>query len=122
MESQLNNVSIEVLLKYCKVLRPIWTLTWQHCNSPTMLSTSRPPDKDDVYYNTDIATKCLKEIGNSYLKPAYDYIKTEYSTLKNITYYIPDVGYTHRVYSSESHCIGYLLSLVRHQRRNNRLM
>jgi len=122
MESQLNNVSIEVLLKYCKVLRPIWTLTWQNCSSPTMLSTSRPPDKDDVYYNTDIATKCLKEIGDSYLKPAYDYIKTEYSTLKNITYYIPDVGYTHRVYSSESHCIGYLLSLVRHQRRNKRLM
>jgi len=113
MESQLNNVSIEVLLKYCKVLRPIWTLTWQHCNSPTMLSTNRP-DKDDVYYNVCIATKCLKEIGDSCLKPAYDYIKTEYSTLKNITYYIPDVGYTHRVYSSESHCIGYLLSLVRH--------
>ena len=87
-----------------------------------MLSTSLPTDKDDVYYNTDVATKCLKEIGNSYLKPAYDYIKTEYSTLKNITYYIPDVGYTHRVYSSESHCIGYLLSLVRHQRRNKLLM
>jgi len=122
MESQLNNVSIEVLLKYCKVLRPIWTLTWQTCSRPTLLSTSRPPYKDDVYYNTDIATKCLKEIGDSYLKPAYDYIKTENSILKNITYYIPDVGYTHRVYSTESHCIGYLLSLVRHQRRNKRLL
>ena len=119
MESQLNNVSIKVLLKYCKLLRPVWTLTWKNCKSPTMLSTSRATDSEDVYYNTDIAAKCLKEIENSYLKPAYDYIKTENSTLKNVTYYIPDFGYTHRVYSTESHCIGYLLSLVRHQRRKN---
>lgn len=115
MELQLNNVSIKVLLKYCRLLRPVWTLTWQSCKSPTMFSESRATDEDDVYYNTDIATKCLKEIGNGCLKPAYDYVKNYFSSIEKITYRIPDYGYTHRVYSTERKCLSYLLSLVRHQ-------
>ena len=117
MELQLNNVSIEVLLKYCRILRPVWTLTWKHCKSPTMFSTPSPTADEDIYYNNDIGSQCLKEIGDSHLKTAYDYIKTDNSTMKNVVYYISEFGNKHRVYSTESQSIGYLLSIIRHQRR-----
>lgn len=110
-------MSVEVLLKYCTLLRPVWTLTYQACTSPTMFATARPPSEEDVYYNNDIASKCLKEIGDQDLRMVYDYIKTEKSKMTNVVYYCRNVNYTHRIYSTESQSLGYLLGLLRHQRR-----
>jgi len=110
-------MSVEALLKYCTLLRPVWTLTYQDCTCPTMFATAHPPSKEDVYYNNDIASKCLKEIGGQDLKMVYDYIKTEKSKMANVVYYCRNMGYTHRIYSPESQSLGYLLSLLRHQRR-----
>jgi len=111
-------MSVETLLEYCILLRPVWTMTYQSCTCPTMFATARPPSKEDVYYNNDIASKCLKEIGDQDLKMVYDYIKTEKSEMTNVVYYCRNMGYTHRIYSPDSQSLGYLLSLLRHQRRS----
>lgn len=110
-------MSLDILLEHCKLLRPVWTLTYQHCTRPTMFSTAHPPSKEDVYYNNDICVKCLKKLGDEDLKCVYDYVKTDTSQLTNIVYYCQNLGFTHRIYSSEHQSLNYLLGMIRHQRR-----
>lgn len=110
-------MSIEILLEHCKLLRPVWTLTYQHCTRPTMCSTAHPPSKEDVYYNNAVCAKCLNKLGSADLKHVYDYIQTEASSLVNVVYHCSTVGFTHRIFSSERQSLSYLLCLVRHQRR-----
>lgn len=112
-------MSRKVLLKYCRLLRPIWTLTWQCCKQPTMFVESRPPSKDDVYHNEDIGRQCLEEIGSEDLKPVYDYLRTEAAELTNVLFYCHNMGYTHSIRSSECQTLGYLLSIIRHRRRRD---
>jgi len=110
-------MSVHELLCYCKLLRPVWTLTYQDCTCPTILTAAHPPSKEDGYYNNEIASKCLKKIGRQELKIVYDYIKTKKSRMTNVVYYCRNMGYNHRIYSTERQSLGYLLSLLRHQRR-----
>jgi len=110
-------MNIEILLEHCKLLRPVWTLTYQHCTRPTMCSTAHPPSKEDVYYNNDVCAKCLNKLGSADLKHVYEHIQTEASSLANIVYYCSNAGYTHRIYSSQSQSLAYLLGLIRHKRR-----
>ena len=111
-------MNIEILLEHCKLLRPVWTLTYQHCTRPTMCSTDHPPSTEDVYYNNDVCEKCMKKLGSGDLKQVYEYIQTEASSLANVVYHCSNAGYTHRIYSSQSQSLAYLLGLIRHKRRS----
>jgi hypothetical protein len=82
-----------------------------------MCSTAHPPSKEDVYYNNDVCAKCLNKLGSADLKHVYEHIQTEASSLANIVYYCSNAGYTHRIYSSQSQSLAYLLGLIRHKRR-----
>ena len=110
-------MNIKTCLEHCKLLRPVWTLTYQHCTRPTICSTAHPPSTEDIYYNNDVGAKCLQKLGGDNLKCVYDYIKTEVSILTNIVYICKYLGFTHRIYSSESQSLAYLLGIIRHQRR-----
>ena len=82
-----------------------------------MCSTAHPPLQEDVYYNNDVCAKCLKKLGSGDLTCVYEYIRTEASSLVNVVYHCPTMGFTHRIYSSESKSLAYLLGLIRHKRR-----
>ena len=112
-----HGMNIKTCLEHCKLLRPVWTLTYQHCTRPTICSTAHPPSTEDVYYNNDVCAKCLQKLDGDDLKCVYDYIKTEVSILTNVVYICKYLGVTHRIYSSESQSLAYLLGIIRHQRR-----
>jgi hypothetical protein len=102
-----------IFLRYAKKLRPVWTLTYLELTQPSLKTAPKTPDEHDVYFNADIATQVVLEIGESNIWNAIhdtqQYLDTPEAEYAQITH--TTAG--HKYYSSEKQAIGYLLTNIK---------
>ena len=107
-------MSLALFLKYAKQLKPVWTLTYLEWTQPSLKTTPKTPSEHDVYFNTDIASKLIQEIGEqaiwANIQEISRHLDSKQKEWKNITYKTDCFKY----YSSEKRAVGYLLTLVKH--------
>ena len=97
--------------KYTKKCRPVWTLTWRECVTPSVRSGIQPVREEDISFNKKLAEKYIKEYGASDLLDVIKYLKTHpeiyirYSARTSR-------GYCHRIVTPEWQAMGYFLAVL----------
>jgi hypothetical protein len=103
---------------YTKKCRPVWTLTWRECASPSIHSGVPEVREIDTDFNKDIAKKYIKKYGVKNIKDITDYLS---SKSENYIKYVAksSCGYSHKILTSEWQSMSYFLAILNVVVRNN---
>jgi len=107
--------AVKTFRSYTAKCRPVWTLTWRECVSPSIHSGS-PADRDiDIEFNKKIAKKYIEKYGIDYIINNLSYI-TNYLNTKPQNYirYVAksSVGYSHKILTPERQAMRYFLAIL----------
>ena len=100
---------------YTKKCRPLWTITFRECVSPSMLSGIPPVRDEDIDFNRKIAENYIKKYGIHNIADNITYIANYLNTKpKNNIKYVAksSCGYSHKILTPEWQAMGYFLTML----------
>ena len=100
---------------YTKKCRPIWTLTWRECVSPSIHSGVPPVRDEDIEFNKKIAEKYIKKYGKPNIIDNVGYITVHLNTKpENLLRYVAksSFGYSHKILTPEWQAMSYFLAIL----------
>ena len=121
--SKFSENTIGVFRAYVRRCRPVWTLTWRDCASPSIRSGVADVREEDTYFNRELAVECIGEFGRATLTHRLpilrDYIASDACKGNELVFKVPGMfNYTHRVHTPEADAFNYFLSCVAHIARH----
>lgn len=107
-------MALALFRSHAKKLKPVWTLTYLEWTQPSLKTTPKTPSEHDVYFNQQVASQLVQEIGEhviwASIQEMAKHLDSKQTEWKRITYKTDCFKY----YSSEKQAVGYLLTLVKH--------
>jgi len=107
---------------YTKKCRPIWTITWRECASPSIRSGVPLVQDIDIDYNKKKAKKYIDDYGVDNVIENINTIINHLTTKpENSIHYLVRASwwYSHTIITPEWKAMGYFLAIVKTVLRNN---
>jgi len=105
--------TIQTFRKYTRQCRPVWTLTWRECVSPSIHSGVPVVREEDTEFNKIIATKYIENLGPKLLESITIILKYLSKKTENLlTYTAKSSGYSHKIYTSEWQAMNYFIAIL----------
>jgi hypothetical protein len=95
---------------YTKKCRPVWTLTWRECVSPSIHSGVPLVRDEDHDYNKKIGEKYIKKYGVDNIMLIISHLNTKPEN--HIRYVAKSGGFSHKIVTPEWQSMGYFLAIV----------
>ena len=116
MSEQINKMSEQInknFLEYVMKCRPVWTLTWRECASPSIKSGIPVVLEEDTYFNKEIARNYIDEIGVDKVAVYLANVGKISNPKLRLTYMVKDVsGYSHTVYTPYGQAMSYFMAVI----------
>jgi len=99
--------------KYTRQCRPVWTLTWRECVSPSIRSGVSTVREEDTEFNKGIAIKYIEEttILQTTIQTILEYLAKKTGNLLTYTAKTSS-GYRHTIYTSEWQAMNYFIAIL----------
>lgn len=109
MSEEINKIFLEYVMK----CRPVWTLTWRECASPSIKSGVPVVLAEDTEFNKEIAHNYIDEIGVESLAAYLTLIGKHSNPHFRLRYIAKDVsGYNHVIYTSYGQAMSYFMAVI----------
>ena len=107
--------TVQLFRKYTRQCRPVWTLTWRDCVSPSVKSGVPVVREEDIEFNKGIAAKYIEAAKLPELQASLQVV-LKYLAKKSgkmLTYTAKTLsGYRHRIYTSECQAMNYFIAIL----------
>ena len=105
--------TVQTFRNYTCQCRPVWTLTWRECVSPSVRSGVPTVREEDTQFNKIIATKYLEELGPKLIESIAIILKYLSKKTENVlTYTAKSSGHSHKIYTSEWQAMNYFIAIL----------
>jgi len=105
--------TVQIFRIFTRRCRPVWTLTWRECVSPSIHSGVPTVREEDTEFNKKIATKYIEELGPKLLESVGVILKYLSKKPENLlTYTAKSSGYSHKIYTSEWQAMNYFIAIL----------
>lgn len=106
--------TLQIFRKYTRRCRPVWTLTWRDCVSPSIHSGVPVVREEDTEFNKGIAVKYIEELDSELQASVQVVLKYLAKKPENLLTYTAKTssGYRHRIYTSEWQAMNYFIAIL----------